>query len=218
MTCASSTVAGTNFLAAVRRPGPVAVRCPPQGAPRWKRFRLERRDCAMGQLFAQLDEEWRGLAVDDRLAARTRSVLRLCPGAACWGDVARWMADAMVGPAEKNGLLRALVERSVRRVALALLMPGVVAEVARHQRRPAGRAMPVEDLEAEVVGIVWELLSGYPLRRAGNVAANVLLDLRKRLVRPPVSVRAISQADPTKELAELAEPDPLDAGTDDALA
>ncbi|MFP5451709.1 MAG: hypothetical protein ACLGG9_08150, partial [Thermoleophilia bacterium] len=113
----------------------------------------------MGQLFARLDEEWQALAVDDALARRTRGVLGLCPGATCWADAALWMADPRVGPADKNGLLRALVERSVqrrcrdaRRVVLALLMPGLVAELGRHRRRPAGRQVGVDDLEAEVMG------------------------------------------------------------------
>src|SRR3546814_14773421 len=109
----------------------------------------------------------------------------MCPGATCWADAALWMADPRVEPADKNGLLRALVERSVqrrcrdaRRVALALLMPGLVAELGRHRRRPAGRQVGVDDLEAEVMGIAWELISAYPLHRARKARTSVVVGQR----------------------------------------
>jgi hypothetical protein len=151
----------------------------------------------MGNLLARLDEEWAQLAAESQLSATTSDVLALAGGAADWSEAQRWMRSTAVRPAEKDRVLRALAHRAAldadstaARILLALLMPGIVSELGRHRSRPNARGMSCAELEAIVIETVWHLIHTYPTHRTGNVAANVLLDLRKHLCRRSTSITA----------------------------
>lgn len=139
----------------------------------------------MGMLFARLDEQWATLAHDRRLNEATRDILALAGDASDWVEAQVWMRSPAVHAADKNGVLTALVLRArgderVAATCLSLLMPGIVSEVGRHYRRPNHGDRKAET-EAAAIEIAWRLIRTYPKDRHGNVAANVLLDLRKQL-------------------------------------
>lgn len=146
----------------------------------------------MGTLFARLDRQWETLAADPTLHDATRDILEIT-GAADWVEAQAWMRSPAVHAGHKNRVLAAMVRRArfndgVATACLALLMPGIVAEVGRHYRRPDHRDERTPDVEAAAIEIAWRLIRTYPRNRRGNVAANVLLDLRKQLLRRPASV------------------------------
>lgn len=152
----------------------------------------------MGTLFALLDQEWSQLAGSTELADATRDILDLADGAATWNEGHKWMRSSDVHPARKNRVLEALVHRATldadqgsARLALAMLMPGISVELNRHSRRRNARGLSASERDAVAVEIVWRLIRTYPTRRRGNVAANILLDLRKELCVRPTSVAAV---------------------------
>ncbi|MDE0803320.1 MAG: hypothetical protein OSA99_08355 [Acidimicrobiales bacterium] len=152
----------------------------------------------MGTLFVHLDHEWLRLRTARELIDATRDVLELAGDATHWGEAQKWMRSTAVHPECKHRVLSALVNRATHggdreaaRIVLALLMPGLVVELDRHRPRPNAEGLSSSELEAIVVEITWGLICQYPTHRQGNVAANILLDLRKRLCARPISVRAI---------------------------
>ena len=152
----------------------------------------------MTNLFDDLDREWATLASCPRLTRATLHILDLADGAADWREAQCWMRAPGAGPAAKNRVLAALVhdatvgeEQVAARIALALLTPGIRAELARHARRPNLERHSAREVDAIAIEVVWDRICDYPLHRQGNVAANILLDLRQRLCRRPRSVTAI---------------------------
>lgn len=152
----------------------------------------------MASLFDELDREWATLAACPRLTRTTRHILELAGGAADWHEAQHWMRAPGAGAAAKNRVLAALIrdatiegDRAAARIALALLTPGIRAELARHARRPNLHHHSAGEVDAIAIEAVWDRICDYPLHRRGNVAANVLLDLRQRLCRRPRSVTAV---------------------------
>lgn len=147
----------------------------------------------MGTLFARLDQQWEALAADPELQHATADILEMAGAASDWLDAQAWMRSHAVHPEDKNRVLSALVRRAhvndrAAAACLALLMPGIVAEVGRHYRRLGHRAELTAEVEASAIEIAWRLIRTFPRGRPGNVAANILLDLRKQLLGRPVSV------------------------------
>lgn len=133
----------------------------------------------------QLDAEWRALGRSpDMLAALER-----------WGDadpVLRFRdLDALVtrverrdaDPAATDAILSALARRAphdrrAARVLLQLVLPGCKALVRCH---PIGER---RERSALVAAAAWERIRTYPIeRRPTKVAANVIADVRHRLLR-----------------------------------
>ncbi|MDZ7734465.1 MAG: hypothetical protein U5R31_16580 [Acidimicrobiia bacterium] len=82
------------------------------------------------------------------------------------------------------------------RTLLQMLLPGLV-----RLKATVGRADP--DATHEFVALAWERIRTYPTTRQGSVAANVVLDVRKRYVKSRVPTDETAAAVP-----EVASPDP----------
>lgn len=172
----------------------------------------------MATLFDELDREWATLAASPRIARATRHILDLADGAGDWREAQQWMRAPDAGPAAKNRVLAALIhnatvdgDRVAARIALALLTPGIRAELARNARRPNPHRHSASDVDAIAVAAVWDRICDYPLHRQGNVAANILLDLRKRLCQRSRSVIAVPTAAPLGAEPSIVDDDPTTA-------
>src|SRR5690606_37687327 len=71
---------------------------------------------------------------------------------------------------------RAATEELAGRTLLQILLPGLVRIVGTR-----GHSDP--DAPDELVAFAWERICTYPETRQGSVAANVILDVRKRYVK-----------------------------------
>jgi hypothetical protein len=132
--------------------------------------------------FDRLDEDWARLI---RSATAADAVRRwshdpALAGVASLQDLLDRRAAAR--PPEADAILRALVTRSSQdqlaaRTLLQALIPGL-----HRLARTAGRGS--DDAAAELVGLAWDRIATYPVeRRPGNVAANILLDVRKEFLQ-----------------------------------
>jgi hypothetical protein len=127
--------------------------------------------------LVRLDAEWRDLADStqstDSLAEWQRQDPALGDGGGLDDLLAR-RRDPEAAPAILAGLARlAPTEPLAARVLLQALVPGLVRLAAT-----AGYDDPAA-LD-ELVSLAWERIRTYPATRHGSVAANVLLDTRKR--------------------------------------
>lgn len=133
----------------------------------------------MSHTFAALEAEWRSLS---SAAGSIRAVRRW---ALVEPDLAfRTLDEVMVGRlgsaeagrAILSGLARlAPSDQLAARTLLQALLPGI---------KRLARLLVSEstDTDADLVGLAWERIRTYPAHRAGSVASNVLLDVRKRHV------------------------------------
>lgn len=171
-------------------------------------------------VIEQLDLEWRTLL---RSRAMRKALRR-------WGDedpALRFDSlDALVAhverrdvhPSVNDRVLAALARRApddtrAARVLLQLLLPGCKALVRRYQIGTR------EERAALVAGAAWDRIRTYPIdRRPAKIAANVLADVRNRVLRaypvqpPPASLDALPERlapsvlpgrEPEQEVAEI---------------
>lgn len=131
----------------------------------------------MNATLARLDAEWRDLADSTQSTEALAQWQRHDPALGDGGGLDDLLArrrDSAVAPAILAGLARlAPTEPLAARVLLQALIPGLV--------RLAATAC-YDDPAAldELVSLAWERIRTYPATRHGSVAANVLLDTRKR--------------------------------------
>jgi hypothetical protein len=150
----------------------------------------------MGNVFDQLDGEWRRLGRDRAAARRLATICELAGGGRNLGDVERFVRAA--APEDADRVLLALVARAVdgdvlaARVLLQLLLPGT-----RRLARRWWALGEVDERAAAAVTAVYHRIRNYPLaRRPGRVAANVLMDAAHELRRAVPRVVATPCADP----------------------
>lgn len=149
----------------------------------------------MHPTLVRLDAEWRDLA---QSAQSTEALERWQRGEPALGnggnldDVLVRRRDSIAAPSILSALARlAPVEPLAARTLLQALIPGLVRLAAT-----AGYDDPAA--VDELVSLAWERIRTYPATRHGSVAANVLLDTRKRYRRH----RAIEA--PTATVVEVA--------------
>lgn len=131
----------------------------------------------MAPVLEQLDREWAELATSPRgRRALTRWAERH-PVLAGVGDLDA-LLKARRDPTRAPALFAALAvlapdDQLAARTLLQALVPGLI-----HLARSTGNDDPAALVE--LVSIAWERIRTYPQSRHGSVAANVLLDTRKR--------------------------------------
>jgi hypothetical protein len=140
-------------------------------------------------VFADLDAEWRELVQSPEAA---QAVER-------WRQIHVALADltsvedvrALRRDERANDVLRALVERACHdpvaaRTVLQSILPGLVRIACWYADGDPDAAA------CDVIGIAWERICSYPSHRVGDVAPNLLLDVRKqmRLDRKPIRLLA----------------------------
>jgi hypothetical protein len=123
-----------------------------------------------------LDREWEQLATSARGRRRLRRWAATYPALDGLEDLHGVLARRCE-PEQSQPVLAALAELAPKdvmaaRTLLAALMPGIVRLASAEQRGPI-----VFD---DMVGTAWMLIRTYPPQRAGSVAGNILLDVRKR--------------------------------------
>ena len=133
--------------------------------------------------FDALDRDWADLVASADAAAaleRWRTVPELAVPDLDTLVSAVWAAskpDADRACAELAR--RAPVDRVAARVVLQVLRPGL-----RNLGRRLALGGSFDDVDRELLAIAWERVRTYPIdRRPRQIAANVLLDVRKRYVR-----------------------------------
>lgn len=91
-----------------------------------------------------------------------------------------WAATKPVADRALAGLARrAPTDPTAARVLLQVLRPGL-----RNLGRRLALGASFDDVDHELVALAWERIRTYPIeRRPASIAANVLLDVRKRYVR-----------------------------------
>lgn len=142
----------------------------------------------------------------------------------------RWSADPMLAVADLDTLLdriwaatkpdadrahaalaaRAPADEIAARVLLQVLRPGL-----RNLGRRLALGGSFDDVDHEIVALAWERIRTYPIdRRPASIAANVLLDVRKRYVREvldPERLRLDHIRDDLWPIAPSAEHEALDS-------
>jgi DNA-directed RNA polymerase specialized sigma24 family protein len=132
------------------------------------------------------------------------------PVPSCWGsepplaeaaDLAGVLASVRAAPDVVLGALLRCGDATAHRVVLQAMLGGVVLDAARD---------PLHDLD-EYVAELWLRIATYPLvRRPGRIAANLVLDTRKRVrgrLVPPVDPAELAGS---AQGAEDAGPSPAD--------
>jgi hypothetical protein len=163
----------------------------------------------MSAVLKGIDAEWRQLA---RSPQARRALMRWKAKHAVFEDMADFdalLAHRQEEPGRAPEILAALAalaptDELAARVLLQALVPGLI-----HLSRTAG----YDDREAlnEMIGLAWERIATYPTTRHGAVAANVLLDVRKRY-------RQLRELDRPRKLHHRdAVADPRRASSDDAI-
>lgn len=131
----------------------------------------------MHSTLARLDAEWRDLAGSPQATAALAQWQRDDPALGEGGDLAQLLErrlDATAAPAILLALARlAPSEPLAARTLLQAVVPGLVRLAVT-----AGYDDP--SAIDEMVSLAWERIRTYPVTRQGSVAANVLLDTRKR--------------------------------------
>jgi hypothetical protein len=134
----------------------------------------------MTAILQQLDREWAELAPSRRARQALTRWAERHPDLAGHDDLAHLLASRR-DPMRSEGVLKALAALApeddlAARSLLQAVIPGIVTMAAR-----AGS----DDHAAidELVSLAWERIRTYPAHRPGSVAANILLDVRKRYRR-----------------------------------
>jgi hypothetical protein len=128
--------------------------------------------------FDRLDRDWSRL-LRSSAAANALDRWSSDPALAGVGSLQDLLdRRAAAGPVEADAVLRALVTRARHdQVAVRTLLQAVIPGLHR-LARTVGRGS--DDAAAELVGLAWDRIATFPVeRRPGNVAANILLDVRK---------------------------------------
>lgn len=140
----------------------------------------------MEPILQMLDEQWPSVATSP--AAR-RALIRWArehealAGMHDLHEVLRCRRDPRVANEVHQVLARhAPADQLAARTLLQILLPGLVRLVGTE-----GHDDP--DAPDELVSLAWERICTYPGTRTGSVAANVLLDVRKRYVKLRKSYR-----------------------------
>lgn len=133
--------------------------------------------------FAALDRDWSALV---RSPAAAEALDRWSPEPALQAEdledlVTRvWAASKADADCAHAALAaRAGSDQMAARVLLQMLRPGL-----RSLGRRLALGAAFDDVDHEVLGLAWEQIRTYPIRRRpASIAANILLDVRKRYVR-----------------------------------
>jgi DNA-directed RNA polymerase specialized sigma24 family protein len=134
----------------------------------------------MSHVLANLDSEWRHVArcgSGRRALQRWAAVQPALGGARDLGGLLERRRSSAAGPAILAALAQlAPSDELAARTLLQALLPGLVR---------LARTTAADDTEAidEMVSLAWERIRTYPPGRPGSVAANVVLDVRKRYRR-----------------------------------
>lgn len=131
----------------------------------------------MAPILEQLDREWDELASSPRARRAVSRWASAHPALAGNRDLAEILAARRV-PARAPAILEALAvlapgDELAARTLLQALLPGLVCLASK-----SGNDDPAAI--DELVSLAWERIRTYPTTRHGSVAANVLLDTRKR--------------------------------------
>lgn len=134
----------------------------------------------MNRTLAALDREWAELDRSPATPVAMARWRRLEPALAGLPTLAS-ILQGRTDPAAAPGILRALAALAVddalaARTLLQALVPGLV-------RMASTSCSDDPDALDELVSLAWERIRTYPPSRAGSVAGNVLLDVRKRYRR-----------------------------------
>jgi hypothetical protein len=131
-------------------------------------------------MFAELDADWQRLC---RSRAAAQALRRWAEEDGSFADVERldaighWGDDRELGERRLRALVRwARWDRVAARAVLQLILPGLVRVAAA-----CGDRDP--DTGAHLAAFAWQRIRDYPLNRQGSVAANIVLDARKTLLR-----------------------------------
>lgn len=150
-------------------------------------------------ILAELDDEWQGVV---RSAAAAEAVERWRRSHAALADL-RSVGDVLTLRRDAwraDDVLRALVERAptdpvAGRTVLQSILPGLVRIACWYADDDP------ETTASDVIAIAWERICSYPAHRAGDVAPNLLLDVRKqmRFDREPMGLVASPTVDRSAE-------------------
>jgi hypothetical protein len=125
-----------------------------------------------------LDAEWEGIASGAAARGRVREWGRQQPALEGFGDAQEVIEGRKRLPLRAPAILEALArlapsDELAARTLLQALLPGLV--------RLAGHLDKADlTVNEEVVSLAWERIRTYPACRSGDVAANILRDVRKR--------------------------------------
>ncbi|HXH59447.1 hypothetical protein [Iamia sp.] len=143
----------------------------------------------MEPILGQLDREWAELATSPRGRRALTRWAQLHPVLEGLADLDA-LLEARRDPNRAPALLAALAglapdDQLAARTLLQSMVPGLI-----HLARSTGNDDPAALVE--LVSLAWERIRTYPRTRHGSVAANVLLDTRKRyrqhrLIEAPTS-------------------------------
>jgi hypothetical protein len=172
-------------------------------------------------LFQQLDNDWSGLIAGGearRACLRWNRQDPALANVACVNELVNEIRTCG-DPAKSDAILSALVRLAAAdtvaaRTVLQALVPGMRCLC----RKLAGLG-ETEDVDATIVACAWERIRTYPHdRRPNRVAANVLLDTRKRTLRALATSTEIPFADLPWDGAPVPqENDDLNAALDAAI-
>lgn len=150
-------------------------------------------------ILAELDDEWQSFV---RSAAASEAVERWRRSHAALADL-RSAGDVLTLRRDvwrADDVLRALVERAptdpvAGRTVLQSILPGLVRIACWYADDDP------ETTASDVIAIAWERICSYPAHRAGDVAPNLLLDVRKqmRFDREPMGLVASPTVDRSAE-------------------
>lgn len=134
----------------------------------------------MATILQDLDREWAQLAASPRARRALTRWVEGHPALAGHHDLVDVLASRR-DPARSEHVLRALAllapeDDLAARTLLQAVVPGIVTLAGR---------VGNDDISAidEMVSLAWERIRTYPPQRTGSVAANILLDVRKRYRR-----------------------------------
>ncbi len=154
----------------------------------------------MGPVMQELDNQWLATAASPTARRALIRWGRRHPVLSDLGDLNDVVA-ARHDPTVVHEVLAALAalapaDELAARTLLQMLLPGLVAMIGTIGQGD-------RDASGEIVSLAWERIRTYPTTRHGSVAANVVLDVRKRYLalRPD-----------RREVALSLVPEPLDEG------
>ena len=131
----------------------------------------------MAPILQELDREWAELVTSSRARRALMRWVNTNPDLAGNDDLGEVLACRR-DPVRSQPVLRALAllapdDEIAARTLLQMMLPGLITLAAR-----AGN-----DDEAaidEIISLAWERIRTYPCQRTSSVAANIILDVRKR--------------------------------------
>ena len=134
----------------------------------------------MGRILEVLDREWDELATSPKARRALIRWANVCPVLAGFRTLEEVVASrhdpARSEPTQRALALLAAEDDVAARTLLKAVTPGLVTIAARFGNDD-------EAAIEEVMALAWERIRTYPCHRSGTVAANVLLDVRKRYRR-----------------------------------